>query len=190
MFTPRGHWHGFNNTSEEEVVLVWGWSEAGWIKAALEPEIAVSIGMDLPEAPDREAVRAAVVSVGPAIELADADFPPEDVDAMLAANLYNRNVILARQDPSRAGCKLDGLVGRLFRNETEVAATEDPQALTGELIEIARHAASLLAALGEPLRAPDVIITGSIVPPLRIEAPEGIHFSLDPIDTIAVNLTV
>jgi mannose-6-phosphate isomerase-like protein (cupin superfamily) len=25
VYSPRGAWHGFNNTSDEEVVLVWGW---------------------------------------------------------------------------------------------------------------------------------------------------------------------
>ncbi len=34
IFTRRGHWHGFNNTSDEEVVLVWGWSGAGSLEAA------------------------------------------------------------------------------------------------------------------------------------------------------------
>ena len=29
IFTPRGHWHGFDNTGDEDVVLVWGWSGAG-----------------------------------------------------------------------------------------------------------------------------------------------------------------
>lgn len=29
IFTPRGHWHGFDNTGHEDVVLVWGWSGAG-----------------------------------------------------------------------------------------------------------------------------------------------------------------
>lgn len=29
VFTPRGHWHGFDNTGDEDVVLVWGWSGAG-----------------------------------------------------------------------------------------------------------------------------------------------------------------
>lgn len=29
VFTPRGHWHGFDNTGNEDVVLVWGWSGAG-----------------------------------------------------------------------------------------------------------------------------------------------------------------
>lgn len=34
VFTPRGHWHGFSNTSEQEVVLIWGWSGAGSLEAA------------------------------------------------------------------------------------------------------------------------------------------------------------
>ena len=29
VFTPRGYWHGFDNTGVEDVVLVWGWSGAG-----------------------------------------------------------------------------------------------------------------------------------------------------------------
>ena len=29
VFTPRSHWHGFDNTGDEDVVLVWGWSGAG-----------------------------------------------------------------------------------------------------------------------------------------------------------------
>jgi mannose-6-phosphate isomerase-like protein (cupin superfamily) len=34
VFTPRGQWHGFKNTSSEDVVLVWGWSGAGSLEAA------------------------------------------------------------------------------------------------------------------------------------------------------------
>jgi quercetin dioxygenase-like cupin family protein len=34
VFTPAGHWHGFNNTSDEEVLLIWGWEGAGSLEAA------------------------------------------------------------------------------------------------------------------------------------------------------------
>ncbi|HLA45683.1 MAG TPA: cupin domain-containing protein [Aggregatilineales bacterium] len=34
IFTERGHWHGFNNTSDEDVILVWGWSGVGSLEAA------------------------------------------------------------------------------------------------------------------------------------------------------------
>ena len=34
VFTPAGHWHGFDNTSDEEVLLIWGWRGAGSLAAA------------------------------------------------------------------------------------------------------------------------------------------------------------
>jgi quercetin dioxygenase-like cupin family protein len=34
IFTPASHWHGFDNTSDEEVVLLWGWRGAGSLEAA------------------------------------------------------------------------------------------------------------------------------------------------------------
>ncbi len=34
IFTRRGQWHGFNNTGDEDVTLVWGWSGAGSIEDA------------------------------------------------------------------------------------------------------------------------------------------------------------
>jgi quercetin dioxygenase-like cupin family protein len=34
LFTRRGHWHGFNNTGDEDVTLAWGWSGAGSLAAA------------------------------------------------------------------------------------------------------------------------------------------------------------
>ena len=34
VYSPRGVWHGFNNTSSEDVVLVWGWMGAGSIDAS------------------------------------------------------------------------------------------------------------------------------------------------------------
>jgi quercetin dioxygenase-like cupin family protein len=34
VFTPRGHWHGFDNTSDEDALLLWGWSGAGSLESA------------------------------------------------------------------------------------------------------------------------------------------------------------
>jgi quercetin dioxygenase-like cupin family protein len=34
IFTRRGNWHGFNNTGDEDVNLLWGWSGAGSLEAA------------------------------------------------------------------------------------------------------------------------------------------------------------
>lgn len=34
VFTPRGQWHGFRNTTDQDVVLAWGWSGAGSLDSA------------------------------------------------------------------------------------------------------------------------------------------------------------
>jgi uncharacterized cupin superfamily protein len=34
VYSPHGCWHGFNNSSDQDVVLVWGWMGAGSIEAS------------------------------------------------------------------------------------------------------------------------------------------------------------
>jgi 2-keto-4-pentenoate hydratase len=165
-------------------------SLSDWTKPVVEPELAVHLGTNLPGGADRQAAKAAIASLGPAIELADVARPQVDVEDILAGNINQRNVILGSADASRAGGVLDGLSGRLLRNGTEVARTSDPQAMTGELIDLVRHVANLLAAFGETLRAGQIIIAGSIVPPLWVEPGEEVVFNLDPIDTVSVRFAV
>jgi len=157
-----------------------------WIKPVAEPEIAVYIGKDLAGGASREAAKAAISGLAPAIELADLEFPPDEVEAILAGNIYQRRVVLGARDTSRAGCVLDGLVASVMRNGTEVASTADTQALTGDLIDIVRHVADMLSAFGERLRAGQVIITGSVIPPLWVEPGEEVTFKLDPVGSISI----
>lgn len=34
VYIPRGEWHGFVNTGEEDAVLIWGWIGAGSLEAS------------------------------------------------------------------------------------------------------------------------------------------------------------
>jgi quercetin dioxygenase-like cupin family protein len=34
IYSPRDCWHGFNNTSDQDVTLVWGWMGAGSLEAS------------------------------------------------------------------------------------------------------------------------------------------------------------
>ena len=138
-------------------------SLAGWVKPVAEPEIAVHIGRDLPGGGDRAAAAAAIAALAPAIELADADLPFEDPEAILKGNIFQRHVVLG--EASRAGGSTAGLTARVFRRDAETARTTDPEAATGKLVDIVRHVADLLAAFGERLSAGDIIIAGSVVPP-------------------------
>jgi 2-keto-4-pentenoate hydratase len=161
-------------------------SLCGWKKPAAEPEITVYLGKDLPAGADRDTTVAAIAGLGPAIEVADVDHPSDDVEGTLACDIYQRHVILGRKDAARAGGILNGLSCRVLRSAAEIANTTDLQALTGELIDIVRHIANLLAVFGETLRAGEIIIAGSIIPPIWVEPGEEIVFNLAPVDTISV----
>ena len=161
-------------------------SIAGWTKAAVEPEIAVYMGADLSKSPDRQTTKSAIASLGPAIELADVHFSPDDVETILAGNIYNRHVILGARDPSRAGCVLDGLVGKIYCNDDEYAVTDNPQSMTGDIVDIVSMIANTLSIFGEKLNAGDVIITGSIIPPLWVESNDVIRYNLEPIGTVSI----
>ena len=84
-------------------------SIAGWTKAAAEPEIAVFMSKDLPGGANRDVAKNAIAGIAPAIELADVEFPPDDVEAILKGNIYQRHVILGPCDKTRARCELSGL---------------------------------------------------------------------------------
>ena len=165
-------------------------SVAGWTQPVAEPEIAVHMGADLPGSADRAATIAAIGALGPAIELADLNPPPADVEVTLAGNIFHRHVILGAADRARAGAKLDGLAGLVFRRGAQVARQEDLQANIGNIVAIVAHVAGTLAAHGETLRAGDVIITGSIVPPPLIEADETeFAYMLEPMEKLMVHFS-
>jgi 2-keto-4-pentenoate hydratase len=165
-------------------------SIAGWVKPVAEAETAVHMGRDLPAGGSREAAAAAIGALGPAIELADMEIPPDDVEAVLACNIYQRHVVLGAPDGSRAGGKVAGLVARVSRRGAEVARMEDVQVNTGDIIGIVRHVADTLGAYGETLRAGEIIITGSITPPLIIEPDEAdVGFTLEPVGSLSIRLT-
>jgi 2-keto-4-pentenoate hydratase len=162
-------------------------SLAGWAKPVAEPEIAVHIGRDVPAEANRDTAVAAIVGISPAIELVDVHTPPQDPERILSENIYQRHVVLGGPGTVRAGAKPDGLTCRIIRHGTESARTTDPQANTGQWVEIVRHVADVLAAFGERLRAGEIIITGSVVPPLALEPGEAeIAFQVDPLGGVAV----
>ena len=165
-------------------------SLAGWVKPVAEPEVAVYMGKDLAAGADRATAMAAIAALGPAIELADLVTPPDDVEAAVAGNIFQRHVVFGPRDPSRAGGKTDGLVAHIFRRGEEFASTNDFQATVGELIGLVQHVASTLGAFGEKLSAGEVIITGAVVPPPTVDPDEhDFAYDLAPIGRVSVGFT-
>jgi 2-keto-4-pentenoate hydratase len=164
-------------------------SLAGWTKAMVEPEIAVHMGKDLAGGADEATARAAIAALGPSFELIDLDVPPADPEAVLACNIYQRGVVVGAPDKAYAGARLDGLTARISRRGADIATVTDTnlEANTGKLIDNVRQVADTLAASGETLRAGEIIIIGSLVPPIAIDGPgDEIGFELAPIGRVTV----
>lgn len=157
----------------------------GWVRAVAEPEIAVHIGRDVDD-PSR-AVEA-VSGLGAAIELADVDPPPEDLEETLAGNIFHRAVILGEPDPGLSPLDVGLLRARVHVDGAEVADTADLETLTGNLGDILRHAAALLASAGERLRAGEVVIAGSVVPPIEISPGSEVTYELSPLEPVTVRV--
>jgi 2-keto-4-pentenoate hydratase len=138
---------------------------SSWTAPVLEAEVAVYVGRGL----------------GVAIELADLEFPPDDVERILAGGIYHRHVILG---PPRAH-GLHGATARVTRNGEEVAATDDPTALTGTLDFVLETVA--LHAERE-LHEGELVIAGSVIPPQPVAPGERWHVELLPLGALGVTI--
>jgi 2-keto-4-pentenoate hydratase len=157
----------------------------GWAAPVAEPEIAVHLGADIDD-PAQAVV--SISSIAAAIELADVDPPPDDLEEVVAGNIYHRAVILSDPIAKTGASALAGLFGRVSRDGNEVATTSDVEAMTGAVGQILSHSARLLGVFGEGFRVGDVVILGSVVPPLQIRPGETIGFAPEPLPEVSVSL--
>jgi 2-keto-4-pentenoate hydratase len=164
-------------------------SVASWTKPAAEPELTVYLGKDLFANSDRKTTMVAIAGLGAAIEVADVDHPSDDVEATLARDIYQRHLILGACDPSHSGGGLAGLNARVLRNRELLADTSDFESLTGELLQNVAHVATLLSFFGETLRAGEIIIAGSITPPIWVAPRDTIRFHLEPLTPLSVSFS-
>lgn len=162
----------------------------GYVKPVAEPEIAACMGSNLGAGATPDVVLAAIKELRPAIEIADLDpVPaPDNLDQVLACDIFQRHVLLG--DGAQPGGSVRGLTSRVMRRGAEFNRTSDPEALTGKLVDIVAHVAATLEAFGEKLVAGDIIITGSITPPLMIETDEQelVH-ELEPAGKVSVRFS-
>jgi hypothetical protein len=135
----------------------------GWTQPLLEVEVAIWIGRGL----------------GAAIELADLEFPPDDVARILAGGIYHRHVLLG---PPLA-VALDEVTARVTCDGETVAATDDPTALTGsheDILEAVRSTA------GRDLRDGEVVIAGAVFGPLAVAPGQRWHADVEPLGSLDV----
>jgi 2-keto-4-pentenoate hydratase len=145
---------------------------ARYCRLGIETEIAVRLGADLPGGGDRERVAASVECCMAAIEVLEDlrhDYARLTAAAMVAGNVWNAGAVLGppigdwrRFDLAQSGA-------RLSINGREIGRGKGGDVMGNPLNALA-WLADKAAALGRPLRAGMIVLTGSMVP---IQFPVG-----------------
>jgi 2-keto-4-pentenoate hydratase len=152
-------------------------SIAGWKAPKLEPEIAILLG------PGGEGV----AGIAPAIELADADLPPTETEAVLAGDIYHRAVVLDRGATPVPAAR--PLAARIERGGEQIAATADAEATVGRLEDLAAYVRRYLGEFGEATREGEIIISGSVVGLLDIAPGDHLRHELPGVGPLEVSIT-
>jgi 2-oxopent-4-enoate/cis-2-oxohex-4-enoate hydratase len=149
-------------------------SVAGWTAPKLEPEIAIHLG------PGGEGV----TGIAAAIELADADLPPTELETVLAGDIYHRAVVL---DRDAAPTPLaHPIAARIERDGEEYATTADAEAEVGRIEELAAWTAQYLRHFGVETAVGEVVISGSVVPLLDIAPGQHLRHAIDGLGELQV----
>ncbi len=167
-----------------------GWLVRGtWRHPAIEPEIAVHLRRDVPAGADPELVADAIGMAEPAVEIVDIDGQLDDLEGVLAGNVFQRAVVLGAPSTPWSALREEELRATVLCDGISVATCDDVvQALGRTIAELIAHVADGLAATGAQLQAGQVVITGSLVPPIPVRPGQRISVDLTPVGSTEVAL--
>jgi 2-keto-4-pentenoate hydratase len=147
------------------------WSLGDRGEVVVESEAAVEIGDD----------GRSIAAVLPALELADPPDLEQDVDTILAGNIFHRGVAFGPRVEGGAPGGARILVNGEVQHEVDDAAAR--------LEEMVEAVARRLAEADEELRPGDRIITGVLAPPHKAEPGDTVRLELDEVGSVELRFT-
>ncbi len=166
---------------------------AGFVAPGVECEIAVHLGRDLPSGPCTPAQAAeAVDGVMAAIELVELRYP--DLAAfgaplLVADQVYHAAAVLGTPGANWRALDLDDLPGRMLVDGEERGHGLGRDLLGGPLRVLSWLAASEEVAAFGGLRAGQIIMLGSVTPPIWLGGPCRVEVQFPPLEPVTVTLT-
>ena len=143
----------------------------GFTRAGLEPEIAATIGDD-----------GAIAAVAPAIEVVDIDLPFDDVEPIVAANVFHRGWLTG---PNRSPDEVD--VEQITVAVMRGVAVEH-EARAGDAMDdidsVVAGVAARAEQAGESLRPGDVVICGSLTPIVPVSPGDDVEVRFGALGTL------
>ena len=161
---------------------------AALIKPGFENEVLIELGRDVPAGADRAAVAGAVASLAPALEIIETrgDFTRQ-LALALADNAQQKAFVVAAPVALADAPDLARVTARVHINGAEVArGTGD--AVLGHPYNSVAWLAGKLAEFGEPLRAGDVIMSGSFTRQFPLAAGDTVETTFDRLGTVTASV--
>jgi 2-keto-4-pentenoate hydratase len=156
--------------------------------ARAEVEIAIELAADVPPGGDLDAARAAIGRILPALEFVDFARSFENVETILAHDIFHHAVVFGADGTGREGPSLEGVTAGAWKNDEEIVHG-DLNLVPADLAEVVRHVADTLGTFGEQLVAGERIIAGSLVMPISVQANDRIRADLGPLGKISAELS-
>src|SRR5450432_1360869 len=165
---------------------------ADYVRVGVECEIAVRLACDLaPSAAPFTArsVAQAIEAYLPAIEIVDdryADWQTLGAPTLVADDFFAAGCVLGKPVARSAAPDLLDVIGRAVINDLEVARGTGADVLGhphNALAWLANH----LAAEGKGLRARQIVLTGSLVKTVWLNAGDSVVMELDGLGTVAAD---
>jgi 2-keto-4-pentenoate hydratase len=163
---------------------------ADYCRIAVETEIAMRLGEDVPAGAGRDGLAGRIESCSAAIELIEDlnyDYKRLDAPALVAGNAWNAGIVLGAPVADWRGLDLAGVRGECRINGSLIGSGVGGDVM-GHPLNALAWLADKLAAAGTPLQRGMVVMTGSIVATQYPKAGDRIEISLAGLGTAALEL--
>ncbi|MBS1844410.1 MAG: fumarylacetoacetate hydrolase family protein [Actinobacteria bacterium] len=137
------------------------------VRLHAEPEMAVRARATITDALSDEEIAAAVGATAPAIEVIDPDFDAPLSEA-LAGDIFHRAVVLGEFTETMSAAHVAGWRADVIVDGRPVHTGVNPADLSGAPVFVLRHLARALSLVDMAIEPGDVVILGSMAPPVAI----------------------
>ncbi|MFQ5661325.1 MAG: hypothetical protein ACE5GZ_12950 [Gammaproteobacteria bacterium] len=158
-------------------------------KIRAEAEISLRINRDMDGQASVDEARAAIETVGPAIEFIDLNMPSDDISVILGHSIFHNAVIFGEESDPDVLARQASL-WPIGRRNTKCVRTPEPAMIPHDLPALLVLVAGTLGRYGECLKEGDRIISGSYIVPLIVECGDVIEVDygeLGKVSAITVN---
>ena len=163
-----------------------------YVNIGVECEVAVTLGNDLlqSEAPfTRETVYGSVAHIALAFEIIDGrpSLGDASIPQSIATNISGAGVVIGDTVENWRALDIPGSVCELKLNG-QSAGTARGEDVNGHPVEPMIWIANAVASRGKSLRKGDVVITGSMIPPIFIESGTLAVVEMDNLGTVSLDV--